>query len=63
MPAPLKWILDRLREPSTWAGFMGLLLAFGLSEDIVGKILEFGPMAFAVIFGVLATILKDKPQV
>lgn len=28
----LQWLLDRTKEPSTYAGFSGLALALGLSD-------------------------------
>tara|TARA_R110000782_G_scaffold13874_1_gene40737 strand:- start:383 stop:550 length:168 start_codon:yes stop_codon:yes gene_type:complete len=29
----MRYLLDRLKEPSTWRGFIALLAAFGLTFD------------------------------
>ena len=29
----IPWLIQRASEPSTWAGFAGLAVVFGLSQD------------------------------
>ena len=50
------WLLERLREPSTYAGFSGLALAVGISAD------QFQAIAalIAAIAGVAAVFMKSK---
>ena len=52
----MNWVLERLREPSTFAGLSGLALAFGLSD------VHFEAIANAVagIAGLLAVFLAEK---
>jgi hypothetical protein len=52
----MKIILARLKEPSTWAGISGLLLANAL---IMGD--QYQPIlgACAIITGVVAVLLRD----
>lgn len=50
------YILKRLREPSTYAGFAGLALAIGLSEGQWATI----SAAIAGLAGVVAMLLHDK---
>jgi len=33
MTTTIFWIIDRAKEPSTWAGLAGLALALGISAD------------------------------
>lgn len=49
-------VLDRLKEPSTYAGFSGLMIAIGLSTEQWSMI----STALAGIAGVVAMILKDR---
>lgn len=51
----LKYIVSRLKEPSTYAGFSGLALAFGLTADVYTAI----SAAVASIAGLIAVILYD----
>ena len=55
MKLPRK-ILDRLKEPSTYAGFSGIALAIGLSSE------EWNAVAnlLAAVFGVLAVFMVEK---
>jgi hypothetical protein len=48
--------LDRLKEPSTYAGLSGLMIAIGLSQDQWSII----STALAGIAGVVAMVLKDR---
>ncbi len=52
----IKWVLDRLREPSTFAGFAGLALAFGLSDAQWSAIAN----GVAGVAGVVAVFLAEK---
>lgn len=55
----LTWLADRLRERSTWIGFIGLLSALGLSLEPQQQeaIIHSG---VAIISGILA-FTKDTP--
>lgn len=52
----MNWLFNRLREPSTWAGFAGLIPAFfaltsqPLTPQIIG----------ATVAGVAAVLMKEK---
>lgn len=54
----MQYILARLREPSTYAGFAAVLAAFGLSLDagLVQSIALLG----TGLAGVLAAFMPDK---
>lgn len=52
----IDYLLNRLREPSTYAGLAGLALALGISSDAWGTI----STAVAGIAGVIAMLLHDK---
>lgn len=52
----LDWLLNRLREPSTYAGFAGLALALGLTDNQWAAI----SAAVAGIAGAIAVLLHDK---
>ena len=49
------WLLSRLKEPSTYAGFAGLALAFGLSNAEWAVV----STAIASVAGVAAMFLSD----
>lgn len=52
----LQIIIDRLKEPSTYAGLAGLAAAFGLGAEDWQTV----SMALAGIFGVVAIITREK---
>lgn len=52
----MKWTLDRLREPSTYAGLAGLALAFGVSEPTWSAI----STAVASVAALIAMLVGDK---
>lgn len=52
------WLLARLKEPSTYAGFAGLALAFGLSDVQWAAI----STAVAGLAGVAAVFLSEAPK-
>jgi hypothetical protein len=54
----VSWLLNRLKEPSTYAGFAGLALAFGLSAEEWNTIYT----AIAGVAGVVAMLLSDAPK-
>lgn len=56
--ALLNWALQRLKEPSTYAGFSALALAFGLSDAQWAAI----STAVAGLAGVAAVFLSDTPK-
>lgn len=54
----LLWLLARLKEPSTYAGFAGLALALGLSDVQWAAI----STAVAGLAGVVAVFLSETPK-
>lgn len=50
------WVVSRLKEPSTYAGFAGLALAFGLSDAQWAAI----STAVAAAAGVAAVFLTEQ---
>jgi hypothetical protein len=52
----INWILDRLREPSTYAGFAGLALAVGIGSEEWSAI----STAVAGIAGVVAMFVREQ---
>ena len=53
----VSWLVNRLKEPSTYAGFAGLALAFGLSDAQWTAI----STAVAGLAGVAAVFLSEAP--
>jgi hypothetical protein len=53
----VSWIVNRLKEPSTYAGFAGIALAFGLSDAEWATV----STAAASIAGLVAMLLSDAP--
>ena len=53
----VSWLLNRLKEPSTYAGFSGIALSFGLSDTEWSAI----SLAVAGLAGVVAIFLPEKP--
>jgi hypothetical protein len=56
--ALILWILARLKEPSTYAGFAGLALAVGLSDVQWAAV----STAVAGLAGVAAVFLSEAPK-
>ncbi len=54
----MKYLLDRLKEGSSWAGLGGLLLAFGVNID--AELLQQISTVGAAIAGAIAFALRDK---
>jgi hypothetical protein len=52
----LKWILDRAKEPSTYAGLSGLALALGLSDAEWSAIAT----AAAAVSGAVAIVIAER---
>lgn len=52
----MQWLFDRLKEPSTYAGFAALAAGIGISSDTYQAIAG----ALAAIFGVVSVVLKEK---
>ncbi len=51
-----KYILDRLREPSTWAGIAALGAVFGIEAVIINSVAQ----AVMGVAGVAAILLKEQ---
>lgn len=52
----LTWILDRAKEPSTYAGLAGLAIALGLSDAEWAAISS----AAAAVFGAVAVVIAER---
>lgn len=52
------FVLNRLREPSTYAGLSGLAMAFGISNDLYAA----ASSAVAAIAGLVAVVLAEKAK-
>ncbi len=52
----MQWILDRLKEPSTYAGFATLAAAVGISAPLYAAV----SAAVMGIAGLIAVILAEK---
>jgi len=53
----VSWLVNRLKEPSTYAGFSGIALALGLSSEEWSTVYT----ALAGLAGVVAMLLAEKP--
>jgi hypothetical protein len=53
----VSFLVNRLKEPSTYAGFSGVALALGLSAEEWGIVYT----AAAAVAGVVAMFLSEKP--
>jgi hypothetical protein len=53
----VSWLVNRLKEPSTYAGFAGIALAFGLSGEEWGTV----STAIAGLAGLVAMLLSEAP--
>jgi hypothetical protein len=54
----MNWIVERLKEPSTWAGFAGLAGAIGIAEPLYAAVSAVG----VAVAGLLAVILSEKSE-
>lgn len=50
-------IVQRLREPSTWAGIGAIVVALGLPGDIVNAAIQ----ALIGVAGLVAVLLPERP--
>ena len=50
------WIIDRAKEPSSWAGLAGLALAVGISADEW----EIYSQAAAAVAAAIAMLVKER---
>lgn len=53
----MNWIVERLKEPSTWAGFAGLAAAIGIAEPLYAAVSAVG----VAVAGLLAVLIAEKP--
>lgn len=56
MDATIKWVLERAKEPSTWAGFGGIAAGLGMSGQLWGALAAF----IAAGAGLLGVVLAEK---
>ena len=54
----VNFVLNRLKEPSTYAGLSGLALAFGVSSDLYAA----ASSAVAAVAGLIAVVLAEKAK-
>lgn len=57
--------LNRIREPSTWAGLASLAVLFGASPELTGQVVgAAGSVAqtVGVVGGLLAVLLREKAK-
>jgi hypothetical protein len=59
--AALQYALNRLKEPSTWAGIAIFIGFFGVSEDTVSRIVSNAPAIVAAL-GALVAIFAPSPK-
>ena len=52
----VKFIIDRLKEPSTYAGFSGLALALGVSGELYSSVAAL----IAAVAGLVSVLLAEK---
>ncbi len=52
----VNWLLERLKEPSTYAGLSGIALAFGVSSDLYNA----SAAVAAAVAGLVGVILSEK---
>lgn len=58
--AVVRYLIARLREPSTWAAVSALLMAFGVVSKEQGDALATsGPVVAGAVAGVIAVFLAD----
>ena len=56
MPGIIPWVIHRASEPSTWAGFAGLAVVFGLSQDEWAAVSN----AIAAVAAALAMFVREQ---
>ncbi len=59
--AAIQYMLNRLKEPSTWAGIAIFIGFFGVSEDTVSRVVSNAPAIVAAI-GALIAIFAPNPK-
>lgn len=52
----MNWIVERLKEPSTWAGFAGLAASIGIAEPLYAAVSAVG----VAVAGLLAVLISEK---
>ena len=52
----MQWIIDRLREPSTYAGFTGLAATIGISVPMYGAVTG----VIGAIAALAAVVMAEK---
>lgn len=57
----MQWVIDRLKESSTWKGLISLLTAFGIT--IEPGLAEAIVAAGLGLMGVISILVKDKTKV
>ena len=58
METTIFWVIDRAKEPSTWAGLAGLALAFGISAEEWATYSQ----AAAAIAAAIAMFVKERTR-
>jgi len=52
----MDWLIERLDEPSTYAGFSGLALALGVSQPLYSAVTA----VVAAVFGLVGVLKSEK---
>jgi hypothetical protein len=60
MNLSVEYILNRLREASTWVGIAVFLGMFGLDSDIIARITANAPAVITAIAAVIAIVAPDR---
>lgn len=55
----MSWIVDRLKEPSTYAGLAGIALALGMTAESYTALSNIA----VALFGAVAVILAEKGKI
>ena len=54
----VNWLIDRLKEPSTYAGLSGLALTLGVSSELYSA----ASAAIAAVAGLFAVVLAERAK-
>jgi hypothetical protein len=54
----VKWIIERLKEPSTFAGLAGLAGAYGIAQPLY----QASVAVVMAVAGLAAVLMADKPK-
>jgi hypothetical protein len=58
--SPFAYILERLKEPSTWAGIAIFVGMFGFSPDTIDRVVANGPAVITAIATIIAIVAPSR---